>query len=366
MSRGTRQKHLDGRQCVPGFLVPILTVTSPYRHFCAFFAMESFGRRSCVAAWSWLSLTVCQIEAASAIPEVGRNQGPEAAGSMLASVGAVLIKADGQIPTSKEFENLAMSAWQAAGHPGLKLGNYNKVGTVQRAMLSEGIYDVAAGAPAHLPVSPHSEQAYLYQVPRFCGFVCMRPADVGGELQLFDNVRLGTELGNLTDKLAKLGLTYFRVMGDQVHSANWSYATGMWQDRFGTTSWPEAKRLASSDEMMGGKPGAQLGPGLQGTVVLNWTVPAVTWINLTTSSDEKPKPTKAVLQSILDSHKSVNYGTGIPALHSTWGDGSELEEWELAAFRAAVARSLWVSVKLEEGDVTQPADIGAPVWPGLM
>ena len=130
---------------------------------------------------------------------------------MLASVGAVLIK--GEVPTSKEFENLAMSAWQAAGHPGLGLGNYNKVGTVQRPMLSEGIYDVAAGAPAHLPVSPHSEQAYLYQVPRFCGFVCMRAADTGGELQLFDNVLLGTELGNLTDKLAKLGLTYFRVMG---------------------------------------------------------------------------------------------------------------------------------------------------------
>ena len=298
----------------------------------------------------WLML-MCPVGVlSSSVPVVKRSEGLDVAGSLLRSVGAVLIKGGGQIPTAKEFETLAVSTWQAAGFPGLELGNYNKFGTVKRSMVSEGIYDVAAGAPAHLPVSPHSEQAYLHQVPRFCSFVCMRPAEVGGELQLFDNVMLGTALGNLTDKFAKLGLTYFRVMGDQIHSANWSYATGMWQDRFGTPSWAEAKRLARADAMMGGSSGAELGPGPEGTVVLNWTVPAVTWINTTSSSGVKP--VRAVLQSILDSHKSVNYGTGIPALHSTWGDGTEFDDLELEALRAAVAQSQWASLKLEEGDVT--------------
>ena len=254
----------------------------------------------------WLLMAMCQTDVAgSPIPVVASSHGPDAAGSLLKSVGAVLIKSGGQIPSAKEFEALATSAWQAAGFPTLELGGYNKLGSVKRPMISEGIYDVAAGAPAHLPVSPHSEQAYLNQVPRFCAFVCMRPADTGGELQLFDNVKLATELGNLTDKLAKLGLTYFRVMGDQVHSANWSYATGMWQDRFGTTSWAEAQRLASLDSMMGGASGAKLDHGLQGTVVLNWTVPAVTWINATTSSGTRP--VRAALQSILDSslHQAI-------------------------------------------------------------
>ncbi|CAE6943125.1 unnamed protein product [Symbiodinium natans] len=269
-----------------------------------------------------------------------------------ANVGAVLIKAGGQIPSTKEFETLAVSTWQAAGFPDLGIGNYNKFGTVQRSTMGEGIYDVAAGAPPHLPVSPHSEQAYLHQVPRFCSFVCQRPADVGGELQLFDNVVLGEELGDLTDKLARLGVTYFRVMGDQVRSANWSYATGMWQDRFATPSWAEAKSRAGADVVMGGSSGAQLGPGEEGTVVLNWTVPAVTWV--TVSSDtcsSGVKPVRAVLQSILDNHKSVNYGTGIPALHSTWGDGTDFDDWELEVLRKAVAKSLWASMKLEEGDV---------------
>lgn len=33
------------------------------------------------------------------------------------------------------------------------------LGSVTRPMVSENVYDVAAGAPKHLPVSPHSEQA---------------------------------------------------------------------------------------------------------------------------------------------------------------------------------------------------------------
>ena len=143
------------------------------------------------------------------------------------------------------FEGVKGHPRQAAGFPDLGIGNYNKFGTVQRSTMGEGIYDVAAGAPPHLPVSPHSEQAYLHQVPRFCSFVCQRPADVGGELQLFDNVVLGEELGDLTDKLARLGVTYFRVMGDQVRSANWSYATGMWQDRSLGRTFGGCSRLGS-------------------------------------------------------------------------------------------------------------------------
>ena len=56
-----------------------------------------------------------------------------------------MIKSDGQIPSAKEFEALATSAWQAAGFTTLELGGYNKLSSVKRPMISEGIYDVAAG-----------------------------------------------------------------------------------------------------------------------------------------------------------------------------------------------------------------------------
>jgi len=297
-----------------------------------------------MAKWVWFLFAGKGL----AIPEVSRLDGPQSAGLALQKAGAVLIKGE-EVLTAKEFEQMAVATWQAAGFPALELGNYNKFGSVKRSMVSEGIYDVAAGAPADLPVSPHSEQAYLHQVPRFCAFVCSQPADSGGELQLFDNVQFGLELANLTDKLTKLGVTYYRVMGDKDRSANWTYPTGMWQDRFSTMHWSEAVRLAREDAIMGGRSGAELRPGEEGTVVLNWTVPAVTMINVTSAAGVTAA--RAVLQSIFDSHKSMNYKSGIPAFHSTWGDGTEFAEWELKALNEAMSNSLWVSVKLNAGDV---------------
>ena len=58
-------------------------------------------------------------------------------------------------------------------------------------------------------------EAYLFHVPRFAAFRCQRSAAQGGELQLFDNVRLAELLGGLAEKLRRLGVSYQRLMGDK-------------------------------------------------------------------------------------------------------------------------------------------------------
>jgi len=268
------------------------------------------------------------------------------AAEVLRSKGVVLL----DDVAKEDFEKVAMETWQAAGYPDLPLGDYNNMGSVTRPMVGANVYDVAAGAPKHLPVSPHSEQAYLFHVPRFAAFMCIKPAEKGGELQLFNNVRLGSRLGPLMEKFGKLGITYYRIMGDKVKSSNWSYPTGMWQDRFHTDDWLEAKKKASENVAFGGLQGAVLREFEQNLVVMNWTVPAVTFVN--TSSTEI---SRAVLQSILDSHHSNNYGNdadGSPAaLDSTWGDGSQFTMEELQTLKDATKESLEVEVLLKSRQV---------------
>eukprot|EP00434_Breviolum_minutum_P038363 symbB.v1.2.034027.t1/scaffold4319.1/size41322/3 len=152
------------------------------------------------------------------------------------------------------------------------------------------------------------------------------------------------------EKFGKLGITYYRIMGDKVKSSNWSYPTGMWQDRFHTDDWLEAKKKASENVAFGGLQGAVLREFEQNLVVMNWTVPAVTFVN--TSSTEI---SRAVLQSILDSHHSNNYGNdadGSPAaLDSTWGDGSQFTMEELQTLKDATKESLEVEVLLKSRQV---------------
>lgn len=150
------------------------------------------------------------------------------------------------------------------------------------------------------------------------------------------------------EKFNRLGITYYRVMGDKLRSANWSYPTGMWQDRFHTDDWLLAKKKASENLAYGG---AELREYEQGLVVMNWTVPAVTFVNSST------EVSRAVLQSILDNHRSRNYAAAADssaataALHSTWGDGSELVQEELQRLQEATTQSLEVEVLLRSGQV---------------
>lgn len=297
-----------------------------------------------------MSLSVALIGAvlyrAGAVPTAPRGiQAAEA----LRRAGVVLLE---DVPL-EDFEAVAQETWQAAGYPGLQVGDYNSMGSVTRPMVSENVYDVAAGAPKQLPVSPHSEQAYLFSVPRFAAFMCIKAAEKGGELQLFDNVQLGRRLGKLMEKFNRLGITYYRVMGDKLRSANWSYPTGMWQDRFDTDDWLLAKKKASKNLAYGG---AELRDYEQGLVVMNWTVPAVTFVNTSGTTEVS----RAVLQSILDNHRSRNYaaaadgaasGSAVAALHSTWGDGSELGQEELQRLQEATTQSLEVEVLLRSGQV---------------
>ena len=58
---------------------------------------------------------------------------------------------------------------------------------------------------------------------------------------------------------------------------------------------------------------------------------------------------KKVSFEVEDSHRSTNYGDGIAALDSTWGDGSLFEDEELEALRRATAEALAVQLKLQPG-----------------
>eukprot|EP00438_Fugacium_kawagutii_P003917 Skav224638 [mRNA] locus=scaffold1918:17234:22598:+ [translate_table: standard] len=152
------------------------------------------------------------------------------------------------------------------------------------------------------------------------------------------------------EKLSRLGITYYRVMGDHLRSANWSYPTGMWQDRFQTDDWLLAKKRLVLMVPSASQPDARRGilakscdftcrnfPGYPSP--RNWTVPAVTFVNTTSSG--APTATE-------DNHRSNNYadtaeGAAAPAaLHSTWGDGSEFLMEELQLLRDATEKSLEV------------------------
>jgi len=287
-------------------------------------------------------------------PPHASQRGKEAAQALQAT-GVVLIN---DVPL-EEFTNVAEETWQAAGYPGLKVGEYNSFGSVLRPMLATNVYDVSAGAPGHLPAWAHSEQAYLFHVPRFAAFICLESADKGGELQLFNNVQLGINLGSLMDKFAKLGVTYYRVLGDQVNSPNWTYATGMWQQRLHTDDWPFAQRMLSANATYGGPKGADLRKFEQGLVRMNWTVPVVTQVNTSSTTGIS----RAILLAILDNHASHDYASGpdqrpsesatkVPAgMHSTWGDGSEFSKEELDLLQAASDESLEVEVLMKPGQI---------------
>ena len=65
-------------------------------------------------------------------------------------------------------------------------------------------------------------------------------------------------------KLQAYNVTYQRVLGD-LNKGNWTYATGHWQTKYGTSSFEEAQRKAAKDLISGGPAGARLKPHLEAT-----------------------------------------------------------------------------------------------------
>lgn len=270
------------------------------------------------------------------------------AGSALLSAGALLIKH--QASTAKEAESTAIAAWRQAGF-NYGLGDYNEGGSVVRSEVEPGVYDVAAGAPADKVVGAHCEKAYQASMPHFVAFACFRAADQGGELQLID-VKKATSLlpAPLLDKLQRLGVIYLRRMGDSELTPDWSYATGTWQQRLGTSDLAAARRLLrESYGALAGEEGATLEQSADGTVMMKWRASALA--KLPGGGADRPTHEEFAVHSILDNHRSMNYGEGESPLHSQWGDGSEFMEEELAALRAAVDGAECVRQRLEPGDV---------------
>ncbi|CAE7636660.1 unnamed protein product [Symbiodinium sp. CCMP2456] len=271
---------------------------------------------------------------ASALPHAARGDA-EAAGWALKNYGAVLIKTTGQVVSADEFKQLAVAAWQAAGHPS-STQEYNGPGSVNRAEIYEGVYDVNAGRTNTMPVPPHSEQSYLFLVPRFVAFSCWEQAKSGGHLELFDNAKIVQALPDFTAKLRAYNVTYQRVLGDRT-KGNWSYATGHWQTKYGTSSFAEAQKKAAEDTILGGPAGSTLKPHLQDTALMEWTVPAV--------SDGY------MLNAILDNQRSFNENDGLAPFHSQFGNGEEFSSKDLEALRRSTQEALTHQILMEPGDV---------------
>jgi len=267
----------------------------------------------------------------------------EAAGEALKNNGVVVLQR--QVTNVEEFAKTAIDTWKLAGY-NYTLGDYNKGGSVQRPVLSgnqDMVYDVAAGAPADRPVGVHCEKSYQARVPHFVAFACFKAAEKGGEVQLVDGVALLKVIPpSLAEKSRRLGVQYFRRLGDEVLTTWWTYPTGTWQQRFGTTSFEQAQLLAQGNTVMGGAEGTWLKRSADNTTVLSWRAAAV---GLTHQGEE------ALVNGIVDNHKTSNYGDGESPLHSTWGDGSEFTDEEMSAIRQGYIDARWASVKLQPGDV---------------
>jgi len=122
-------------------------------------------------------------------------------------------------------------------------GDYKEGGTVNRKELQKGVYDVAAGAPAAMPVQFHNELSYHTHYPRYVGFGCYQMAEKGGTTRLARMDAITESLcHDIEQKLKNLGIRYIRNLGDRNDTKSPSLTN--WQDTFNTENIDEARKNA--------------------------------------------------------------------------------------------------------------------------
>lgn len=212
-------------------------------------------------------------------------------------------------------------------------------GASQRKHVEGHVYTSTETA-AHYAIAQHHEGAYLRIIPRIIGFICITPAETGGETPLADSRRV---LARLTPELIARfasGVRYSNNLPDRFGFGK------SWQQQFQTEDRREAERRLRDDgyefewRSNGGLRTTLRGPA---TLVHADTRERV-WINQADhwhASGLEPGVRARLARTMVESD--------FP-LHAAHGDGSPMVEEDLAEVRRAVAAEKR-SFPWQEGDI---------------
>ncbi|MGH9239400.1 MAG: TauD/TfdA family dioxygenase [Vicinamibacterales bacterium] len=248
----------------------------------------------------------------------------------LDTAGALLLRRTG-LSTESEFRE-AVAAYSP-----------NRLDYVYRSTprtdLGSGIY-TATEYPPGLPIPLHNENAYQREWPLRLLFFCVRPAEGGtGQTPIARNVEITRYIPASTrQRFADKGLTYIRNYRPDVDLP--------WQTVFQTDSRAEVEKFCGAKGIEWEWTGAD-------SLRTRQTCPAfathprsgeTVWFNqahLFHPSSLNPRTRAAMLETYRESD--------FPR-HVTFGDGSPLDEGELAGIREAYARAA-VTFEWRAGDL---------------
>lgn len=246
----------------------------------------------------------------------------------LSKIGAVLCRGF-KLPTVADFEEFMTIV---AGD----LLDYSYRST-PRSQVSGKIY-TSTEYPAHQTIPLHNEMSYTRQWPMVLGFFCVEPAGEGGETPIADSRKVLARIEpEMRARFSQKQVRYVRNYGDDLDLP--------WQDVFQTSEpaeveeycrqagieweWKSDKRLRTSQ--------------LCQAVATHPVTGEQVWFNqahLFHISSLEPEVRQALMAS----------GEGELPRNTFYGDGSAIEESDLAQVRAAYDREM-VSFPWQKGDV---------------
>jgi alpha-ketoglutarate-dependent taurine dioxygenase len=242
--------------------------------------------------------------------------------------GALLWRGFG-INTPEEFERVA-----SAVCPSLHAG----YGDLPRAGTSTAVY-ASTPYPADQQIHFHCESAHLPTWPLRQWFACMEPSATGGQTPLCDTRRVMRRLDpGLLGRLRERGLLYVRNFGGGLDVT--------WEAFFGTQERSEVERLCrewgmdSEWKADGGlrtrqrRPAVVRHPGTGAEVFFNQLLAHHVWC--------VESGARSALQSL--------FAVADLPRHVYYGDGTEIEAWEVDAVREAFEAEA-VEFNWERGDV---------------
>lgn len=215
------------------------------------------------------------------------------------------------------------------------------VGGVSQRTNVEGKVYTSTDMAAHYEISLHHESAYTPCMPAIIGFMCAVPAATGGQTPLADSRRITARLpAELRERFTEKGLRYINNLPDKFGFGK------SWQAQFETEDREEAEAiLAEKGYEWEWKPEG----GLRTCLACDALLPHPEtgerlWVNQ--SDHWHPSGLRGEMRTrlakVLDEE---NFPTNV-----TFGDGSPIDEADLAVVRAAVAAET-VQFDWMKGDV---------------
>ena len=280
--------------------------------------------------------------------------------TQLSDAGAILMRG-WQVEDAAAFERVARAI-----EPELK-NEY--LGTSPRNALTPHVF-TASELPPFFPIPQHSEMTFTKNPPRRLFFTCLRPNRApGGETPLVDMRQVWRDLpADVQDRFTTKGVRYIRNYSGLKGGSWWDpWKLKKWDEMFGTRDQEAVSRRFAEEgfEASWGKGGSLRLVNSRPATKVHPASGQVAWFNHSQVFHRDAIPHEfnriatrlgpryrawSLFSRFLLGVKSLVQTEDEVAMHTTFGDGTEISAADMEAVREAIWKNM-VAFPWEKGDV---------------